>query len=100
MKATEMQIECNCGEIATIDLSKEKLKWEVVEADEREMGTERLYEANLTYNCPKDNNPISITLHVWEYPEGFANMQNIEVEDGQVIIECDLGQFLFDEDYD
>ena len=100
MKPTEIQIECDCGEIITIDLASEKLDWEVVEADEREMGTERLHEAILYYDCPECNDSLMITLHVWEYPEGFDNMQDIDVKGGQMVIECDLGQFLFDEDDD
>lgn len=55
-------------------------------------------------NCimiaPKCNSCIAITLHVWEYPEGFFNMQDIEVDAGQLVNECDLGQFLFNEDDD
>ncbi len=100
MKPTEIQIECDCGDMITIDLAEENLEWEVVEADEREMGTERLHEAFMKCNCRKCNESLMITLHVWEYPEGFVNMQDIEVDGGKVVVECDLGQFLFDEDYD
>lgn len=99
MKPTEIQIECDCGENITIDLAEETLDWEVVDSDEREMGTESLHEAILYYDCQKCNNSITITLHVWEYPEGFFNMQDIEVDGGQLINECDLGQFLFNDDY-
>ena len=84
----------------TIDLAEQSIDWDVVEADEREMGTESLYEAILYSDCTKCNNSIMITLHVWEYPEGFANMQDIEVDGGNLVNECDLGQFLFEEDYD
>lgn len=97
MKSTEIQIKCDCGEYITIDLAEEALDWEVVDSDEREMGTESLHEAELYYDCPKCNSCIAITLHVWEYPEGFFNMQDIEVDSGQLVNECDLGQFLFNE---
>ncbi len=100
MKPTEIQIECDCGAMFTIDLAEQSLDWEVVEADEREMGTESLHEAILYTDCAECNNSIMITLHVWEYPEGFANMQDIEVEGGKIVDECDLGQFLFEEDYE
>lgn len=100
MKPTEIQIECDCGENITIDLAAETLDWEVVDSDEREMGTESLYEAVLYYDCPKCNNSITITFHVWEYPEGFFNMQDIEVDGGHLVNECDLGQLLFNDDYD
>ena len=100
MKPTEIQIECDCGESITIDLAKETFDWEVVDSDEREMGTESLHEAVLNYDCPKFNSSIVITLHVWEYPEGSFNMQDIEVDGGQLVNVCDLGQFLFNEDDD
>lgn len=88
-----------------IDLSQEDLPWELEEIDEREMGVERLYEAVLEKDVDGLEVPLEITLRVWEYPEGFANMQEIEVSEGDVVDECDLGQFVIsyyeeDEDYD
>jgi hypothetical protein len=44
MKPTEIQIECDCGAMLTIDLAEQSIDWDVVETDEREMGTESLYE--------------------------------------------------------
>lgn len=100
MKPTEIQIQCSsCEDDITIDLAENKLYWEVVEADEREMGTERLHEAVLNWTCGHCNEELTITFHVWEYPEGFVNMQDIEIEGGELVYECDLEQFLFPENY-
>ena len=75
------------------------------EIDEREMGVERLYEAVLVKDVEDLDEPLEITLRVWEYPEGFANMQEIVLSEGNVVEECDLGQFVIsyyeeDDDYD
>lgn len=88
-----------------IDLSQERLNWELEEIDEREMGVERLYEAVLEINVEGLDKPLEITLRVWEYPEGFVNMQEIELSEGDLVEECDLGQFVIsyyeeDDDYD
>ena len=88
-----------------IDLSQENLDWELEEVDEREMGVERVYEAVLEKEVEGLDEPLEITLRVWEYPEGFANMQEIELSKGDVVEDCDLGQFVIsyyeeDDDYD
>ena len=77
-----------------IDLSKEDLDWELEEIDEREMGVERLYEATLDKRIDGADEPLEITLRVWEYPEGIVNMQEVEPSTGEVVEECDLGQFV------
>ena len=65
--------------ILKIDLSQESLNWELEEIDEREMGVERLYEASFEKETEELDEPLEVTLRVWEYPEGFANMQEIEL---------------------
>lgn len=77
-----------------IDLSEEELDWELEEIDEREMGVERLYEATIEKDVDCLDEPLKITLRVWEYPEGIVNMQEIEPSIGEVVEECDLGQFV------
>lgn len=90
----------------TIDLEKEELDWEIEDIDEREMGVERLYESILEMDVDDLAQPLEIILRVWEYPEGFVNMQEINVNEGEVIEECDLGQFVIsyyeedEEDYE
>lgn len=102
---TEIKIILDNGKGITIDLAEEDLSWEIVETDEREMGVERLHEAIVEKEIEGLDEHLSITLHVWEYPEGFLNMQEIEVSEGEVIEECDLGQFVIsyyeeDEEFD
>ena len=96
MSSTEIQVESENGKILNIDLANEDLSWEVVETDDREMGVERLHEAILEYNDKDTDEPIVITLHVWEYPEGVSNMEDIEIEGGELIHDCYLGQFVLD----
>ena len=90
---TDIKIVLSNGDHLTIDLANEELFWEVVETDEREMGVERLHEAVIEKSVGDNNVTVLITLRVWEYPEGFFNMQEIEVEGGELEEECDLGQF-------
>lgn len=94
MMKTDIQIVLPNGKVVTIDLKEESLEWEIEETDEREMGVERLHEAVLEKEIADEDEPLVITLRVWEYPEGFLNMQEIEVEGGELVEECDLGQFV------
>lgn len=82
------------GKSLDIDLSQEDIDWELEEIDEREIGVERMYEAVLEKEVDGLDQPLEITLRVWEYPEGFVNMQEIELSVGDVVEECDLGQFV------
>ena len=91
---SDIKIILDDGKKITIDLAEETLSWEVVETDEREMGVERLHEAEMEKEIEGSQEPLVITFRVWEYPEGFLNMQEIEVSEGKVVEECDLGQFV------
>ena len=91
---TDIKIVLENNKEITIDLAEETLSWEVVETDEREMGVERLHEAEMEKEIEGSQEPLVITFYAWEYPEGFLNMQEIEVSEGQVVEECDLGQFV------
>ncbi len=91
---TDIKIKLPNNSTLDIDLSQEDLDWELEEIDEREMGVERLYEAVLEKEVDGLDQSLEITLRVWEYPEGFANMQEIELSEGDVVEECDLGQFV------
>lgn len=102
---TDIKIILEDSKVIPIDLAEEELSWEVVETDEREMGMERLHEAMVEKDIEGQDAPLVLTFHVWEYPEGFLNMQEIEVSEGEVMEECDLGQFVIsyyedDEEYD
>ena len=94
MTKTDIQIVLPSEKTITIDLKDEDLSWEIEETDEREMGVERLHEAILEKDIEGEDESLIITMRVWEYPEGFLNMQEIEVEGGELVEECDLGQFV------
>lgn len=97
---TSIEIKCDCGQIINVDLAKEEIDWGIVETDEREMGIERLHEAVLYIDCDSCKETITITLHIWEYPEGFYNMDEILVDGGELVKECSLDFLLFDEEED
>ena len=94
MTKTDIQIVLPSEKTITIDLKDEDLAWVIEETDEREMGVEPLHEAILEKDIEGEDAPLVITLRVWEYPEGFLNMQEIDVEGGELTEECDLGQFV------
>ena len=94
MTTTEIIIKCDCDKVLTIDLANEELDWEIDETDEREMGVERLHEAIFEHECYACKSNITITLHAWEYPEGFCNMDEIEVDGGELVSGCSLEDFV------
>jgi len=65
----------NCSKMHSIDC--DSIEWEVVDSDERNMGTENHYEAIHEEICDCDNR-MSITFHCWEYPVGVINDSDIE----------------------
>lgn len=71
-----LEIECECGNTFKYKLPKE-LEWEETDANERELGTERCYEAKFTCNCLECVRGLIFTCQAWEYPEGKLDMLNI-----------------------
>ena len=90
MNSTTITIKDNNGHIIVVDLEEEVPEFEVVETQERQMGVEKCHEANITATCDECEDEIYVTLDVWEYPEGVFNHQEITVDEGEVIDECDL----------
>lgn len=89
---------CDCGHVFDVDLDELEPLWEVEETQEREMGTESLHEAICTVECPVCHEEITLTLHVWEYPVGVANMQEILADGAEVVQECNLSDVVEIED--
>ena len=61
------------------------LDFDCVEEEEREMGSERAYEAMALYDC-ECGQTIEITFEVWEYPEGAYNCQDCSCSGGEVTV--------------
>ena len=94
MTKDKIKLKCACGHIFDVDMADIEPAWEIVDADEREMGTESLHEAEVIVECPTCGSEITLTMHVWEYPEGIANMQEILAEGAEVVDECDLSSIV------
>lgn len=92
-----IEVQCIEGHICRFDIHKSELVWELVEADEREMGTESHYEAVNYKECAECGSEIIIIFHVWEYPDGVYNDSEIEIENGELICEVnrDMIQNMF-----
>jgi len=97
-----MLIRCDeCGELFEIGKNQFCFEWEGgVEDYDRGMGEEYKHEAQEYCNCPYCDNQIDIKLQVWEYPIGAFNMQNIEVEGGELEEPIDLSKCIDLGDYD
>ena len=96
MKET-IKLKCDaCGSVFEIDFVDYELSWEVVDTDdhgENSMGIELHHEAIIEVECPdcgEAREPITVTLSVWEYPEGVYNNQDIEVDGAELLEGCDL----------
>ncbi|MDZ7660058.1 hypothetical protein [Fodinibius sp.] len=63
------------GEEATINA--EDLYFEVVETDERSMGTESRHNVNNTYAFD-NGGEFTLDINVWEYPNGGYNNQDVK----------------------
>ena len=94
MEIHRLIIKCDCGETQSVDLDEYDLNWEIIEADEREMGTESLHEALFEFECKQCNEVISVKLYVWEYPEGIANMEDIQIDGGELVESCEFGDLV------
>lgn len=95
-------IRCNnCGELFEFGVDQLCFEWEGgVEDPDRGMGEEYKYESQEFCKCPYCDNPIDITLQVWEYPVGAFNMQNIEIVGGDIEEAIDLSEYIDLGDYD
>ena len=86
-------IKCSkCGKIINID--KDDLFYETHEY-ERNMGCEieTIIYGDVECDC---NNLISLNLSGWEYPIGFFNYENIDIENGEYVINPELDVIYWD----
>lgn len=70
------------GEVFTVE--GESLDWQLSGSEERGMGTENWYSAEVEFNA-NDGTKVSCVWNVWEYPIGMENMTRTDAGDGTEI---------------
>lgn len=76
-----VRVTCsNCDHHFVVDKNDFRFEWEIVSSSERGMGTETEYECNEDFNCPECGNECNVTFHVWEYPIGAYNCEDVETD--------------------
>ena len=93
----DFSLKCSkCDEQHDFDVND--VDFESVSSNEREQGYEIGYswEENLACECGND---IEIDYHVWEYPEGFLNHEEVNIIGGTVLKKFDF-EFLVDDNFD
>jgi len=94
-------VKCDkCGELFAVDADELEFNWEGGQIDDRGMGPENEYISEEICTCPNCNDEKYITLHVWEYPLGTFNFQNIEIEGGNIEKPIDLSRYIIFDDYE
>lgn len=74
-------VQCKkCNEVIEVSADLE-----LVDAEDRPMGTKVYYSSVIEDECPKCGNDIKINLEVWEYPLGAVEHQQ-EFYDGVEMI--------------
>lgn len=75
-------VQCQkCNEVIEVSTDLE-----LMDAEDRPMGTEVYYSSSIEDECPKCGNDIKIDLEVWEYPLGAVEHQR-EFYDGVEMIQ-------------
>lgn len=98
---SSLLIRCdNCGELFEIDANDFFFDWEIESSDERGMGTECEYVSYENFECPSCNQENDIELHVWEYPVGVFNYQEIDVSNGSIEKSMNLAPFIQLDEYE
>lgn len=70
----------SCGALNSVSASN--FNYESIDSEEREMGSETVYEGESSVTCACGTG-ISITHRFWEYPEGSPpNHEEIEIDGG------------------
>jgi hypothetical protein len=85
-----IRIKClNCEHLIEV-----KPDIECISTDERNMGTEYVYEGIYDELCPVCNNDLFLKIEAWEYPKLVLNYQNIETNNIEILGNID---FIFEE---
>jgi len=71
------------GEI--FEVCPNDLEWEVVDVEEKKMGAELHYSAQLFFYSKQKELEAEVIWDVWEYPIGSINHQEIQLENCQIL---------------
>ncbi len=85
MLPTEIELEFRCNGCSTDN--KEQfvdLVWDFVESQNRQVVLENHYVATMQTNC-NCGATIEIEYHIWEYPVGAINTDEIQITNGTKI---------------
>lgn len=98
---SSLLVRCdNCGELFEIDTNNFSFEWQIESGTERSMGPESEYVSHENSKCPFCKQYNEIELHVWEYPVGAFNNQDISVSHGTIEKSINLSNYISFGDYD
>lgn len=82
----KMMIKCdNCKRVFPVWEGELDMEWENTGTEERGMGPEEVWSSKNEICCPHCHNDISIEFCVSEYPMGFVNYENVEMDGGEIL---------------
>lgn len=79
------------------DYESNDLDWECVDSDERQMGMESNFVAEIDFQCDKCGNQITGQFNYWEYPEGSINNEETTL-DGATLVSNESDIYNIEED--
>lgn len=80
-KQNLLRVKCtNCSSHFTIDINSFYFDWEEIGGSERQMGPENEYRCEERFECPHCGQDCELSFHVWEYPIGAYNYEEIYSE--------------------
>src|ERR1700741_1024499 len=85
----ELKLSCDvCGQEHEIKCNA--LFFEEVDKEEKEDGTETLYQAEYDFVCEGCDSEIVVTYEVWEYPDNVKENEKITTNNATVIKGCEF----------
>lgn len=80
-KQNLLRVKCtNCNSHFTVDIDSFYFDWEEIGGSERQMGPENEYRCEESFECPHCGQDCELSFHVWEYPIGAYNYEEIYSE--------------------
>ena len=85
---------CDCGNVSLVRLPR-YVDWKVVSSGKRCLETERWHKAEVKFSCLGCKKPVTMTLCVCEYPEGWISHQDVTADSGHVFEGYDITPLFF-----